>query len=175
MSKNPYFNTTDSPENMLLLRCDMVDFYLLSVTHCVVPRVWDVHKHFLLYPNPYPKPKHLKNRWHGHPVFPFILALNATHLELRASWMTYLEEFSAAVTATDSCARGSKWEPGSSEFEVQCSELVRRAASGYSASLGKRGPGPLQSSSKDDALTNFEAKYIASGQPLYILSIDRFP
>ena len=34
---------------------------------------WDVKLHTLLYPNPYPKPKQLGSRWHGHAVFPYLL------------------------------------------------------------------------------------------------------
>ncbi|MFP4263935.1 MAG: SAM-dependent methyltransferase, partial [Halomonas sp.] len=53
-------------------------------------------RHYLLYPNPYPKAAHLKLRWHGHPVLPFILALGG-RLELRSNWRLYLEEFALGV------------------------------------------------------------------------------
>jgi len=50
-------------------------------------------QHFILYPNPYPKPEHFKRRWHGHPCFPYLNKLSNT-LELRSNWSLYLEEFS---------------------------------------------------------------------------------
>jgi tRNA G46 methylase TrmB len=64
--------------NLLLLRCDVIDFWLLAATPLTCPpklspRCWDVKLHTILYPNPYPKPKHFGRRWHGHPVFPLLL------------------------------------------------------------------------------------------------------
>jgi tRNA G46 methylase TrmB len=59
---------------------------------------WPVARHYLLYPNPWPKSAHLGRRWHGHPVFPTLLALGGT-LELRCNWQLYAEEFSLAVGA----------------------------------------------------------------------------
>lgn len=47
--------------NLLLLRAELVDFWYLMWKHCD----WTVQKHYHLYPNPYPKPKHLSRRWHG--------------------------------------------------------------------------------------------------------------
>ncbi len=53
-------------------------------------------KHFLLYPNPYPKPQHILRRWHGHPLFPAIMRL-APQTELRTNWRVYAEEFCQAA------------------------------------------------------------------------------
>jgi tRNA G46 methylase TrmB len=58
---------------------------------------WQPARHYLLYPNPYPKAAHLKMRWHGHPVFPAILALGG-RLEVRSNWWLYVEEFARAVS-----------------------------------------------------------------------------
>lgn len=80
------------PENALLVRADLVDFWRLALAGG-----WRPLQHYLLYPNPYPKASHLKMRWHGHPVFPAILALGG-RLELRSNWRLYLEEFALAVT-----------------------------------------------------------------------------
>lgn len=52
-------------------------------------------EHYILYPNPYPKPAHLKRRWHGHPVFPTLIGLSKK-LTLRSNWRLYLEEFNLA-------------------------------------------------------------------------------
>jgi tRNA G46 methylase TrmB len=52
--------------------------------------------HYLLYPNPWPKPGHLQRRWHAHPVFPAMLALGG-RLEMRCNWKIYADEFSAAI------------------------------------------------------------------------------
>lgn len=79
------------PANMLLVRADLVDFWRLALA-----AGWRPARHYLLYPNPYPKSAHLKLRWHGHPVFPAILALGG-YLELRSNWRLYVEEFSLAL------------------------------------------------------------------------------
>jgi tRNA G46 methylase TrmB len=50
----------------------------------------------LLYPNPWPKIGHLSRRWHGHPVFPAMLALGGV-LECRSNWRIYIEEFCFAI------------------------------------------------------------------------------
>jgi tRNA (guanine-N7-)-methyltransferase len=51
---------------------------------------------YLLYPNPWPKPEHLLRRWHGHPVFPCLLA-NARRIVLRTNWRIYAVEFAQAA------------------------------------------------------------------------------
>ena len=53
-------------------------------------------KHYLLYPNPWPKKAHLKRRIHGHPSFPLIKQLGGT-IEVRSNWKIYVDEFAAAA------------------------------------------------------------------------------
>lgn len=77
--------------NCLLLRMDLVDFWRLAWQH-----KWRLYKHYILYPNPWPKAKHLRRRWHAHPVFPALLNLGGT-LELRCNWDIYAQEFLAAL------------------------------------------------------------------------------
>ena len=82
---------TDSSDNLLLLRADLNDFYRLA--HVAG---WQLAKHYILYPNPWPKSAHLGRRWHGAPVFPHRLALGG-ELELRTNWPLYAEEFQLAL------------------------------------------------------------------------------
>lgn len=79
------------PDNALLVRADLVDFWRLAQR-----AGWAPARHYVLYPNPYPKPAQLKMRWHGHPVLPSLLALGG-RLELRTNWRLYAEEFALAV------------------------------------------------------------------------------
>ncbi|WP_416139438.1 tRNA (guanine(46)-N(7))-methyltransferase TrmB [Halomonas sp. HK25] len=79
------------PDNALLVRADLVDFWRLALADD-----WRPVRHYLLYPNPYPKAAHLKMRWQGHPVLPVILALGG-RLELRSNWRLYVEEFALVV------------------------------------------------------------------------------
>ncbi|MEE4295157.1 MAG: methyltransferase domain-containing protein [Wenzhouxiangella sp.] len=79
------------PGNVSLLRADLADFWRLAKE-----AGWALQHHFLLYPNPWPKPAHLKRRWHAHPVWPDVLALGGT-LELRTNFAIYAEEFALAL------------------------------------------------------------------------------
>ena len=80
------------PGNHLLVRADLVDFWRLMLEHAMYPS-----RHYLLYPNPWPKKSQLARRWHGHPVFPALLALGG-QIECRSNWEIYIQEFALAVT-----------------------------------------------------------------------------
>lgn len=113
-------------ENLFLVRADLNDFFRLAHQGH-----WRPERHYILYPNPWPKSEHLKRRWHGAPVFRDIVALGG-RLELRSNWKLYLEEFAAAL-----------------------------ALAGHE--------GTLAAYEAVDPITPFEAKYKASGQPLWQL------
>ncbi len=53
-------------------------------------------KVYLLYPNPSPKPEHLKRRWHAHPIWPTLLGVT-DQIELRTNWSIYAQEFAFAL------------------------------------------------------------------------------
>ena len=94
--------------NYLLLQADCEDIWqlLAAAGH-------RVDYHYLLYPNPWPKTKHLQRRIHAHASFPLLLQLargdaqaapKATdsdtargHIELRSNWQLYVEEFGVAM------------------------------------------------------------------------------
>lgn len=82
---------TQQVNNFMLVRADLNDFYRLAVT-----AKWPVNHHYILYPNPWPKAKHIQRRWHGSAVFPEILKLSSS-LTLRSNWRLYLEEFQFAA------------------------------------------------------------------------------
>ncbi len=79
------------PANLIFVRSDLMDFYRQAVT-----AGWKLERHYILYPNPWPKAAHLSRRWHGSPVFPNIIKLGGV-LELRSNWLTYVEEFALAL------------------------------------------------------------------------------
>lgn len=83
------------PPNARLIRADLVDFWRLARA-----AGWNPARHFLLYPNPYPKAGQLNKRFHGHPVFPDLVALGG-RLECRSNWRTYLEEMNLALKMLD--------------------------------------------------------------------------
>ena len=83
--------TTDEADNVLLLRADCVDFCRLALE-----KNWPVKQLYFFYPNPYPKYTDITKRWHGHPIFPTLLALSQ-HIEVRSNWPLYLKEFALAA------------------------------------------------------------------------------
>jgi tRNA G46 methylase TrmB len=81
-------------QNFVVVRGECVDLWRL-----IGAARWPVAKNFLLYPNPWPKAKHLRRRWYAHPVFPEFANLGDA-IELRSNWRLYVEEFAVALTAT---------------------------------------------------------------------------
>ena len=77
--------------NMRRIRARVEDIWRLLAADEVRPA-----RHFLLYPNPWPKAAQLRRRWHGHPAFPGLLALGG-QLQLRTNWSIYAEEFALAA------------------------------------------------------------------------------
>ena len=80
------------PANCLHVRADLVDYWRLLQQAGIV-----LARHYILYPNPWPKKQHLGRRWHGHPVFPTVVALGGL-FECRSNWRIYVEECAAALT-----------------------------------------------------------------------------
>ncbi|KAA9130595.1 SAM-dependent methyltransferase [Marinihelvus fidelis] len=78
-------------DNCLWVRAELASFWRLALAAGWRPRV-----HYLLYPNPWPKPGQLQRRWHGHPVFPDLVALGG-RLVMRTNWAVYAQEFAFAL------------------------------------------------------------------------------
>lgn len=114
--------------NCILLRAELATFWRLLLTDGLIPVM-----HFLLYPNPWPKPDHLKRRWHGHPVFPVLLSLGGV-IEMRCNWELYAREFAhaarlasgSAIEVKPYTAKAAAGDSSSSPFEKKY--LQRRHA-----------------------------------------------
>lgn len=91
LARGPLAQPETMPPNLILLRADLAAFWRLA-------RMvgWRLRQHWLLYPNPSPKPEHLMRRWHGHPALPDLLALGG-ELVLRTNWPVYADEFALAL------------------------------------------------------------------------------
>lgn len=106
--------TTADATPVRLLRADLQDLWRLLQAAGVRPA-----RHLLWYPNPWPKAQHLARRWHGHPVFPSLLALGG-ELEVRSNWPMYLDEFAQALDCAGITSRVeliAGEEPSVSPFE----------------------------------------------------------
>jgi len=79
------------PRNLVFARADLVDYWRLLLGAGL-----RLARHYVLYPNPWPKIGHLGRRWHAHPVFPWLLGLGG-ELECRSNWAVYAQEFAWAA------------------------------------------------------------------------------
>jgi tRNA (guanine-N7-)-methyltransferase len=77
--------------NAIIVRAELASFWRLFVAAGM-----QAERHYLLYPNPWPKAAHLARRWQGHPVFPTLMR-SAQQFELRSNWRVYVEEFAYAL------------------------------------------------------------------------------
>lgn len=81
----------EMPANVNLVRADLVNYWRLLREAQV-----RLARHYLLYPNPWPKIGQLSRRWHGHAVFPALIELGG-RLECRSNWPIYIDEFAFAI------------------------------------------------------------------------------
>ncbi|GAA0854558.1 SAM-dependent methyltransferase [Aliiglaciecola litoralis] len=82
---------SEQADNYQVIRADVNDFWRLANQHN-----WRLEKHFLLYPNPYPKSAHVQRRWHACAAFKDIVALGG-ELEVRSNWDIYIQEMALAL------------------------------------------------------------------------------
>ena len=82
-------------QNYMLLRADVNDFWRLAVA-----ADWRPVRHYLLYPNPYPKAAQIRKRWYASPAFPTLIKLGGL-LTVRTNWDLYAEEFVRALTVAE--------------------------------------------------------------------------
>lgn len=78
-------------DNLLIMRADLNDLYPMLAASGL-----SIERHYILYPNPWPKPGHLGRRWHGAPAFSKLIQVGK-RLELRSNWKLYLQEFQIAL------------------------------------------------------------------------------
>jgi tRNA (guanine-N7-)-methyltransferase len=66
---------------------------------------------YLLYQNPWPKKKHIKRRWHAHPIFPTLLQISRS-ITMRTNWRIYALEFSIALATHNTPHKLTPLRPG---------------------------------------------------------------
>jgi len=158
--------------NVLLLRAELADFWTLVLKESN----WKIHSHYVLYPNPYPKAKHLSRRWHGHAVFPHLLALGGI-VHVRSNWDIYCEEMKLAVDTA--LPYFPAWMSSSCEASVGPYKYKRDATAG-ACRVGKESEGEGVEAQEECCrflpapMTHFERKYMHLNVPLYE-SVTRLP
>lgn len=94
-------------DNYLLLRAECEPFWRALIDAGI-----SLERHFLLFPNPWPKARHLKRRIHGHPSFPLLNRLGGA-FELRSNWEIYVHEFAIAAELMGRPGRVIAYQPTS--------------------------------------------------------------
>ncbi len=99
LNKHPYFSNNDTmaqiADNALLIQTNLIAFWLFASQSNLL-----FDKHFIFYPNPWPKAKHLARRFHGHPIFPHFNRISNS-IEIRTNWLIYLEEMQLSLSIYD--------------------------------------------------------------------------
>ena len=143
--------------NAILVRADLGAFWMMALD----TSDWIVHSHYILYPNPYPKSKHLQRRWHGHSVFPAVLVLGGD-LIVRSNWEVYCNEMATAMNAIVHGASRTCHLPEA---------LEQLGQSEYDDVGFKKQKVQVKRICPDPAMTHFEQKYVDAGVLLYELSV----
>jgi tRNA G46 methylase TrmB len=128
-------------DNVILVRAELSDFWRL----CSMEEEWNICRHYLLYPNPYPKKSRLKSRWYAHPAFPILLQLGGC-IVVRSNWKGYLEEFATCAEVANECM-GFTYQGDGPTRRQRCKSTTTTTT----------------------AWTNFEIKYDSVGEPTYEL------
>lgn len=163
-NNNPELQTRN---NVLLLRADLIDFWHLCLTSSIWQQTIQVQKHYLLYPNPYPKKARLKSRFYAHPAFPLLMLTlmggdntdKCDGLIVRSNWRGYLEEFALAIQVLED-----------SGLSMSGFQDVADISEGHCKSRWTI-KGPERIASGTEPMTNFEAKYFSCGEHVYELGV----
>eukprot|EP00521_Asterionellopsis_glacialis_P015351 CAMPEP_0195300386 /NCGR_PEP_ID=MMETSP0707-20130614/27311_1 /TAXON_ID=33640 /ORGANISM="Asterionellopsis glacialis, Strain CCMP134" /LENGTH=337 /DNA_ID=CAMNT_0040363061 /DNA_START=109 /DNA_END=1125 /DNA_ORIENTATION=+ len=163
--------------NVILVRAELTDFW-----RCSLEANWNVCRHYILYPNPYPKKNRIKKRFYAHPAFPLILA-NGGDIVVRSNWYGYLNEFSKSVIYAHEYYNHDATQKSSSSLTPEEADTLTTPQEGQSSTSivdwalpyvkdAKRGP--VERMDKSIAMTAFERKYDAVGEKTYELILQQY-
>lgn len=142
-------------ENVWLVRAELADFWRLLRKHHI-----PIDRHYLLYPNPYPKRRQgLQHRWYAHPIFPWLCEVSDTTI-LRSNWKLYLSEYADAVRYY-----AEYYQESSSSSFFNTAFVSLSGPSSY--------PNIHLTHKPSHAWTNFEEKYWRVGESTYELTVTR--
>ena len=90
LARHSHYQNNEKGQRYWVVRADLIDFGVWPT------RRWELEKHCILYPNPWPKAAHLSRRWHGSPVWKNVVELGG-QLHMRSNWSLYLLEVTQAL------------------------------------------------------------------------------
>jgi tRNA G46 methylase TrmB len=186
---NSSIQNKNQNDNVLLLRAELSDFW----TCCLSSLQWQasasIYKHYVLYPNPYPKKSRLKSRFYAHPAFPLLmmtimmdddassdgLPTEEDKLVVRSNWKGYLNEFKSAIETWNNCGGTfSEWKKYLASNGIDNSGDDWYPGNESPFLFETSGPNRMDLIIKDDPkrfpMSNFESKYLECGEPIYELT-----
>ena len=110
----------------MVVRADLNDFWRLAVD-----AGWQLSKHCLFYPNPWPKSKHIQQPLHGGGVISIPTKLGG-EIEVRSNWPIYIDEFATALNIAGIEAQSEEIPSGSTNHSFE----RKYWASGQKAACG---------------------------------------
>lgn len=186
-------NSNNQNGNVLLLRAELSDFWKCCLSSIQWQESASIYKHYLLYPNPYPKKSRLKSRFYAHPAFPLlmmtimmdsddsngdVLPAEEDKLVVRSNWKGYLNEFKSAINIWQDC--GGSFSEWNKTYLASNGSRSPDTADGWfptnesAMKFESSGPNRMDILIKDDPkllpMTNFEAKYLECGESIYELT-----
>jgi tRNA G46 methylase TrmB len=138
----------EDESNYRVIQADLNDFWRLLADYISANKpLWRIKKHFILYPNPYPKKAQIGKRWYASALMPYIIEL-CDNIEVRSNWKLYVQEFLFAAQFYG--------------LQGQISELGCELA---------KSPEKSQLQERYRAITPFERKYLDANQICFKLVI----
>ncbi len=160
------------PRNVILVRAELSDFWTLVGKESD----WVIKAHYILYPNPYPKAKHLKRRFHGQPVFPMLLAFGG-NLVVRSNWNIYCKEMLLGIEIAFEEIKFPSWYKCTSLFMDEYrykynlsdqKEGIDLTSSVLGEGIHESGSGAASNDKGNSVpMTHFERKYMSVGLNIY--------
>ena len=148
-----FVQVVEGQPNVLLVRAELGSFWRL-----IIEEGWEVKSQYLLYPNPYPKPRRLKSRFYAHPIFLVLLSIG-NDIFVRSNWEGYLKEFASSANIVSDYSNATP---------INCAD--KPILSSY---LLTDGPQAVVIEKEASALTLFEKKYFECGESIYELRLKR--
>jgi tRNA G46 methylase TrmB len=166
-------SSSSSNSNVILVRAELSDFWYLCTSSPQFQQQASIIQHYILYPNPYPKKSRLQHRFYAHPSFPLLMMTldsmdddndndnnNDKVLIVRSNWKGYLDEFKVATNI---------W---SENIIIDNNrEVNENCVQGIVNNIAWEMRGPEQLPCTISPMTNFEAKFLDCGEPIYELTI----
>ena len=165
-------SSSSSNSNVILVRAELSDFWYLCSSSPQFHEQAFIIQHYILYPNPYPKKSRLQHRFYAHPSFP-LLMMTLDNMEddngndddkvliVRSNWKGYLDEFKIAANIWS----GNNIINNNGEVNDNCAHQE------VNDSVLWTTKGPEQLPCTICPMTNFEAKFVDCGEPIYELTI----